>query len=250
MKAKSKNNIRRIIDAVLTVILLCLMAFQVTGEMAHEWLGIGMTVLVILHQILNIKWYGALFKGKYRTYRIIQTAVNILLLLSFAATAFSGMAMSGYAVPFLYGMAKVSLARRVHLSLSHWTFVLMAVHLGLHIPAMTAKMNLSDNKRRIVSAVFSIIAGAGLFFFLKNGIYNYLFFSVPFAFLDYGKSALLVFSENILILLFWAFIGTQCAVICKAGNNKKSNRKNILFPILMILISVLVGSTAFAAAGI
>ena len=133
MKAKSKNNIRRIIDAVLTVILLCLMAFQVTGEMAHEWLGIGMTVLVILHQILNIKWYGALFKGKYRTYRIIQTAVNILLLLSFAATAFSGMAMSGYAVPFLYGMAKVSLARRVHLSLSHWTFVLMAVHLGLHI---------------------------------------------------------------------------------------------------------------------
>ncbi len=49
----------RIVDAAMTVLLLFLMAFQVTGEMAHEWIGIGMTVLVIVHQILNRKWYGA-----------------------------------------------------------------------------------------------------------------------------------------------------------------------------------------------
>jgi len=41
------------------------MAYQVTGEVLHEWIGMGMTALVIIHQILNRKWYGAIFKGKY-----------------------------------------------------------------------------------------------------------------------------------------------------------------------------------------
>ena len=37
------------------------MAYQVTGEVLHEWIGMGMTALVIIHQILNQKWYGAIF---------------------------------------------------------------------------------------------------------------------------------------------------------------------------------------------
>ena len=56
--------IKRIVDTAMTDLILCLMAYQVTGEMAHEWIGMGMTVLVIVHQILNRKWYSALFKGK------------------------------------------------------------------------------------------------------------------------------------------------------------------------------------------
>ena len=89
------------------------MAYQVTGEAAHEWLGMGMTVLVIIHQFLNRKWYEALFRGKYNPYRTLSTALNILLLASFALTAFSGMSMSGHAVPFLYGRLPASFARQV-----------------------------------------------------------------------------------------------------------------------------------------
>ena len=59
--AKTNHMIKRIVDAAMTVLLLFLMAYQVTGEMAHEWIGMGMTVLVIIHQILNRKWYGAAF---------------------------------------------------------------------------------------------------------------------------------------------------------------------------------------------
>ena len=51
-KAKSNQATRRIGDAAMTVLLLLLMAYQVTGEMAHEWVGMSMTVLVIIHQIL------------------------------------------------------------------------------------------------------------------------------------------------------------------------------------------------------
>ena len=202
---------KRIIDVCMTIVLLFLMAYQVTGETLHEWIGIGMTVLVIVHQIMNRKWYAALFKGKYHLYRTVTTTVNVLLLLSFALTAFCGMSMSGHAVPFLYGMAPVSFARQMHLSMSHWSFVLMGLHLGLHIPAMTAKMKLEGSKKTLISAAFCCVAGIGLWLFLRNGMTDYLFFRVPFAFLDYEKSGALVIFENLLMLLFWAFIGAQCS---------------------------------------
>ncbi|MBR4232896.1 MAG: hypothetical protein IKR95_06780 [Oscillospiraceae bacterium] len=51
-RAKTNNLIRRIVDAAMTVLLLFLMAYQVTGEALHEWIGMGMTALVIVHQIL------------------------------------------------------------------------------------------------------------------------------------------------------------------------------------------------------
>ena len=129
--------------------------------------------------------------------------------------------MSGHAVPFLYGMAPVSFARRMHLSMSHWSFVLMGLHLGLHIPAMTAKMKLEGRKKTLVSAAFCCIAGIGLWLFLRNGMTDYLFFRVPFAFLDYEKAGALVILENIVMLLFWAFAGTQCSLMCMRSARKE-----------------------------
>ena len=216
---------KRIIDVCMTILLLFLMAYQVTGEVLHEWIGIGMTVLVIVHQILNRKWYGALFKGRYRAYRILTTAVNILLLLSFALTAFSGMSMSGHAVPFLYGMAPVMFARQTHLSMSHWSFVLMGLHLGLHVPAMTAKMKTKGSTKTLVSALFCCIAGIGLWLFIRNGMIDYMLFRVPFAFLDYEKAGALVLLENLVMLLFWAFTGAQFSLLCMRHGKKEDEKR-------------------------
>ena len=249
MLKKHNTMIRRTVDVCMTVLLLCLMAYQVTGETLHEWIGIGMTVLVILHQILNRKWYGAMFKGKYKSYRMITTVISVLLIISFALTAFCGMAMSGHAVPFMYGMVKVSFARSMHLSMSHWSFVLMGLHLGLHIPVMFAKLSIADKIKTAISVVFCIIAGAGLFLFIKNGVPDYLFFQVPFASLDYEKSGILVFLENILQLTFWGYIGTETAVLCRNSQRKKEEKKNPLLPVVLIMGAVLLGVIIHMIAG-
>ena len=47
-KAGLKKN-RMIVDVCMTVLLLFLMAYQVTGEEAHEWIGISMTALTVIH---------------------------------------------------------------------------------------------------------------------------------------------------------------------------------------------------------
>ena len=75
MKAKMK--IKRGIDFLMTVLLLLLMSYQITGQKLHEWFGTGMLVLFLLHNILNIRWYGSLFKGKYTLLRAMQTLINL-----------------------------------------------------------------------------------------------------------------------------------------------------------------------------
>ena len=211
MDGKRKKIFRMIVDGGMTLLLLCLMAYQITGEKWHEWFGIGMSALLILHHVLNRRWYSSLLKGKYNTYRIASTTVNMLLLISIALTALYGMAMSAYAVPFLYGILPLSFARQFHLAMSYWSFVLMGIHLGFHVLAMTAGMKLSDKAKKAVSAVSFLISVIGLWRFFANGIPGYLFFRTPFAFFDYGKGALMVFAENLSILWAFAFIGTWCA---------------------------------------
>ena len=220
-KANKTKMIRRTVDVAMCILLLLLMAYQVTGEVLHEWIGVSMTVLVIVHQILNRRWYGALFKGKYNPYRIVTTILNIALVASFLLTAFCGMSMSGHAVPFLYGMAPVSFARVMHLSMSHWSFVLMGLHLGMHLPAMTANLKIKEKGRIAVAVVCCILAGIGLYLFLRNGMADYLFFRVVFAFLDYEKAGGLVLLENLLMLFFWAFAGAQLALLLRRGMKKK-----------------------------
>ena len=46
---------KHIVDILLGFGLLLLMSYQVVGEAGHEWTGITMTVLMIVHQILNRK---------------------------------------------------------------------------------------------------------------------------------------------------------------------------------------------------
>ena len=66
------------LDLIMTVLLLCQMAYLLIGEEAHEWLGTAMFVLLILHHILNWRWYQNLTKGNYHGVRILQMAVNFL----------------------------------------------------------------------------------------------------------------------------------------------------------------------------
>jgi len=49
---------KRIVEAALTALLLCLMAYQVTGEALHEWLGVAMTALVFGENLLMLLFWA------------------------------------------------------------------------------------------------------------------------------------------------------------------------------------------------
>ncbi len=235
MQVKTTNIIKKIVDGVLTFLLLFLMAFQVTGDVLHEWLGISMTATLILHHILNRKWYKSVFNGKYTPYRITMTAVNTLLLLSIALTALSGMSMSSHAVPFMYGLINVMTARIWHLAFSYWSFILMGLHIGLHMKAMTAK--LTDKEKTIFKVFLTLVSGVGLWLFLKSGIVNYITFRTHFASLDYQTANWLIILQNLAILIFFVHTGFVLSEITQKSKDKKYSPK----PLVWLGIAVIIG---------
>ena len=210
-----------IADVLLGLGLLLLMAYQVVGEEGHEWTGIIMTVLMLLHQILNRKWYAVLFKGKYSPFRIVQTVINLALVGCFLVTALCGINMSVYAVPSLAEFMKASTGRRLHLALSHWSFILMGLHLGLHMSAMLRGMK-NQAVRRFGFGLSVPVAGVGLYFFLRNSFPEYLSFQRHFAFIDYEKAIPLVLLEALLTVFFFVFVGMQLQKLLIRGKGKKA----------------------------
>ena len=129
---KKKFICKIVIDMIMTVLLLFLMARQLTGDLIHEWLGAGMLILWIVHHILNRSWYSHLFKGKYMSERILQTVTNSAVLLSMLGLMVSGIILSREVFAFLPISGGIALARPLHVLSAFWGYVLMALHLGLH----------------------------------------------------------------------------------------------------------------------
>lgn len=215
MKAKLK--LKMLIDLLMTIALLLLMAYQVTGGRFHEWLGVGMFVLFVIHNVLNIRWYRNLLKGKYHFLRVLRTVTNLSVFVVMLCLAYSGIVMSRYVFANLSINSGMALARVMHLSGSYWGFVLMSIHLGLHwgmVISMFRKLYGEKKSKAVLwltrlCAVF--IAGYGVLCFWRANIFSYMFMKVEFAFMDYEKSAAQVLLEYAAMMGLWVFIAYYTA---------------------------------------
>ena len=74
--------LRMTIDITMTILSIILMGgnYLFPADIVHEILGVGLFVLWALHIILNRRWYGAIFRGKYNPYRVMQTFINCCIL--------------------------------------------------------------------------------------------------------------------------------------------------------------------------
>lgn len=208
---KQKKQIKPVIDAVMTVALIFLMAYQVTGDKFHEWIGAGMLILFLLHNLLNAGWYKALFRGKYSAVRILRTVVNLSVLAAILVTGYSGIVMSRYVFASLKLPGGMATARRLHLAGSYWAFVLMSIHLGMHWSMLLGKCSKETWNRPAVLWGARTLAGvaaiAGTYFFVKAEIFQNMFLLNEFAILDYEASGLLILFHNLLMMSTWILIG-------------------------------------------
>lgn len=125
-----KKRVKLCVDIFMIIMLPVLMAYKMVGETVHEWCGIGMFLLFLIHHILNGGWHRTLAKGKYTPGRVLITFANMLLLLNMLFLMWSGMVLSQHAFTFLPFRGIQSFARLVHLSASYWGFIWMAIHTG------------------------------------------------------------------------------------------------------------------------
>lgn len=185
-------------DAALTILLLACMGCQFFGGMSHELLGTAMLALLILHHVLNRKWYGSLFKGRYGAVRALYTVLGLLLIVVTLALMYSGVVISRYVFGFLQIESGTALARRLHLACSYWGFILMSLHIGLHCGRAFAAMN-----RRIrcaALALWMLLSAYGIYAFISRGFADFLLFRSEFAFADGSEPAVYFYLDYLAVM--------------------------------------------------
>lgn len=169
-----KKKLHIVIDIGMVLLLPLLMAYSLVGEVAHEYLGIGMFLLFIAHHILNIAWWKHIFRGKYTSLRISGTAVNLALAMIMLALPISGMILSRHVFRFLH-FNGASTARTVHLMASYWGLVLMSFHAGMHGNVMMGMIRKAANMQQLskirtwsLRVIALLLAICGVHAFVKN----------------------------------------------------------------------------------
>ncbi len=198
---------RFVIDIMMSLLLVLQMLYLLVGEAYHEWAGLALTALFIVHNVLNRRWYKVIFKGRYTKRRILSLAINSACALSIIVLAVSGISMARHsmAAPLL----PMGVARILHMAAAYWGFVFISLHAGLH---MTAALKKVAGKRfgKIAIVIISII---GIWAFLKERFFYYMFLIEEFVFFDFSTPLPLLVAEYVLIMLLFMFIGVALSLV-------------------------------------
>ena len=207
---KPKMRLKIGIDLAMTILLPCQMAYMLIGEAAHEWMGTGMFALFILHHILNWQWYKNLRKGVYSPLRILQTALNFLVLFSMLGLMISGVMLSRTVFAFIPIHGGMSIARTLHMLASYWGLIFMSLHIGMHwamVMAMARRIGKTTKSSRrrsfLLRALALVVCLYGIYALNKHQIPDYLFLRSQFVFFDMNQPLPLFFAEYFAIMGLW-----------------------------------------------
>lgn len=190
---KYKQVVKPIIDIAMYLIFVALMQEHLWDGL-HEWIGIVLFVLFIAHSILNFSWY----QGKYTPTRTILAVINIALFAAMLCCMVSSVLVSGKVFAFL-NLGGARIGRTLHLVSTAWVFVLMSLHLGLHLAPFANKLKKHRQFLWAGRIIAVLLAAYGVHVFVDRAFYEELFYLTEFKFFDTDKSAALYFFETIVM---------------------------------------------------
>ncbi len=221
----TKNQrLRMTIDITMTILSIILMGgnYLFPADLVHEILGVGLFVLWALHIILNRRWYGAIFKGKYNPYRVMQTIINCCILICTIFLMISGIILSNHIFTFLNIQGGLGFARIAHLLASHWYYLFMSLHIGLHVGMIANKMCHSRAPTRessdteiigsspimtlVGKILLALVCAYGIYAFIARGVWKYLILRQQFFFFDLERGYILFALDYISIIILFATI--------------------------------------------
>ena len=214
------------LEIPLTILSLSLMG----GNMffpwapAHEIIGVMLMVVWGVHIYANRRWFKATFRGKYNPFRITQSVVNYGMLICVVFLAISGVMLSNHVFAFLGIESGASFARTAHLLASHWYFVFIALHIGLHVGVIFNRLKIAqfvEGSRASVAAtriIVALVSVYGIYAFVERGLWKYLTLQQPFFFMDMERGYILFFVDYIsIVALFAAALHYATKLLIKRG---------------------------------
>lgn len=196
------------IDIMMTILSIILMGGTMLfpDDRVHQILGAFLFVFFIIHIVFNHRWYNSIFRGKFPPYRIMQISVILAVDLSALCLMISGLMMA-------FMLPGLGFARSVHLAASHWYYIFMCAHIGMHVGMIFSKIKFlgsKPNKSKFVlifqHVVLALVCIYGIYAFIIRGIWKYLFLSQQFFFFDIERGYILFAVDYIAILILIATI--------------------------------------------
>lgn len=231
----AKRKVQVAVDLFMTALLPILMSYELVGQATHEWAGVAMFLLFILHHALNWKWHKSLFKGRYTAVRALGTTINLLIFLLMLSLMVSGIAMSRHVFSFLRIDGGASLARAVHLVASYWCYVLTAFHLGLHgsmLIGMLRKAFSIKAPSTVRSIVFKgsavMLMAYGIYAFAKRELGAYMFLKTEFVFFDFSEPLVFFWADYLAIMALFAILGYYTFLMLVKANGKRVHNKRFI----------------------
>ena len=209
------QRLRMTIDITMTILSIILMGgnYLFPADIVHEILGVALFVLWAVHFTLNRRWYGAIFKGKYNPYRVMQTVINCCILICTIFLMISGIILSNHIFTFLNIQGGLGFARIAHLLASHWYYLFMSLHIGLHVGRLfqniTAKI--------IPRIILALVCAYGIYAFIARGVWKYLILRQQFFFFDLDRGYILFAIDYISIIILFATLSHLLAKSLKKG---------------------------------
>ena len=232
------NKIRLPLDIMMTLVTIVFMGgnFLFPTEIVHEILGVGLFILWSVHIFLNRRWYaslaqasklitstnandrrsyGGIFKGKYNPYRVMQTFINCGILICTIFLMISGIILSNQLFTFLNIQSGLGFARIAHLLSSHWYYLFMSLHIGLHMGRLFQNVA-AKSLPRILLVLTSLY---GVYAFIARGVWKYLVLKQQFFFFDLERGYILFVMDYISIIMLFATISHFIAKLLKKRFN-------------------------------
>ena len=196
---------RKYIDITMTVLSIILMGGTILfpDDRVHQVLGMLLLALWLVHMVLNRRWYGSLFRGKYNSYRRMQIVVNIGITVCALLLMISGLMMAWFMPAEAFG-GGIEFARTAHLIASHWYFLFMCFHLGMHISMMANRIPI--HYLGFARLAVALVSCYGIYAFIIRGLWRYMLLLQQFFFLDLDRGFILFVIDYISILILFSAI--------------------------------------------
>ena len=222
-----KQTLKITVDALMTLALLMLMAYELIGQTTHELTGTAMLLLFVVHHILNRSWHKNLFRGRYSPYRVFQTALAAAIFLLMVVQGVSGVMLSRHLFTFLPIQGGAYWARSLHMLGAYWSLVLMSLHLGLHWSMALAPLGRAFRGKAVPLPVAgAVVALFGVTAFLRREVGAYLLGQIQFAFFDFEEPLVLFFLDYLAMMGLFVWTGHYLGLLLrKLSRPRKGGQK-------------------------
>jgi hypothetical protein len=136
-KNSKKNLLLLLVDAVLLGGFWLVNQVRLTGMAFHEWFGIALGVILILHLVMHWRWVVNVVKKFFKRSGLVQHLKLVLDVVGFAAfftIIISGILMSKVVLPSLGLTALHSHSlKMIHVTATNLTIAMIAGHLLLNV---------------------------------------------------------------------------------------------------------------------